>query len=87
MAQEHSGTKCTLSQQLVLLFRAGVNKVGDARAMLCYDCAVGVQGLDKLDAGGGARLDCRPRARVKLCRLLVVAHHVPAVGVSVLLVH
>lgn len=50
--------------------------------MLCYDCAAGVQGLDELDGGGGARLDCCPRARVKLYgmrlhTLLVVARHVP----------
>lgn len=63
--------------------RTGVNKVGTLAlcyVMLCYDCTAGVQGLAELDRGGGAKLDCCPRAGVKLCRmhpLLVVAHHVP----------
>lgn len=46
--------------------------------MLCCDSAAGGHGLDELDGGGGAKLDCCPRARVKLCRIhTVVAHQVP----------
>lgn len=54
MAQEHSGTKCTFTAASSVTL--SVNKVGDARAMLCYDCAVGVQGLDELDVGAGPGL-------------------------------